>query len=133
MVHLAWEAGEHATVWEDGLIAAADHLIEKQFRADNVWYRPNPAKVQGAYRMGLVDNHCRIDNNQHAVVGLHRALEASRRRDGVEMPTDQVLPEPPSAGEIRDCRQRFGDPVAPADEAGADPGTAAESSGGDGE
>jgi hypothetical protein len=80
VVHLAWEAGEDATVWEDGLIAAADHLIEKQYRADNVWYLPNPAKVQGAYPMGIVDNHIRIDNNQHALVGMLGALESLRRR-----------------------------------------------------
>ncbi len=80
VVHLAWEAGEDATVWEDSLIAAADHLIEKQYRPDNVWYLPNPAKVQGAYPMGIVDNHIRIDNNQHALVGMLGALESLRRR-----------------------------------------------------
>ena len=80
VVHLAWEAGQDATVWEDGLIAAADHLIEKQYRPDNVWYLPNPDKVQGAYPMGIVDNHVRIDNNQHALVGMLGALETLRRR-----------------------------------------------------
>ena len=80
VVHLAWEAGQDATVWEDGLIAASDHLIEKQFRPDNVWFLPNPDKVQGAYPMGIVDNHLRIDNNQHALVGMVGALESLRRR-----------------------------------------------------
>ena len=80
VVHLAWEAGVDATVWEDSLIAATDHLIEKQYRADNVWYLPDPERVQGAYPMGIVDNHVRIDNNQHAVVGMVGALETLRRR-----------------------------------------------------
>ena len=132
VMHTAWAMGVDATVYEDALLRAAEHLLENQWRPENSYYLPNPDKARGAIRMGLVDNHCRIDNNQHAVVGLHRALEASRRRDGVEMPTDQVLPEPPSAEEIRACKQRFGDPAAPVDGAEVDPDTAAEASGGTG-
>ena len=132
VMHTAWAMGVDATVYEDALLRAAEHLLENQWRPENSYYLPNPDKARGAIRMGLVDNHCRIDNNQHAVVGLHRALEASRRRDGVEMPTDQVLPEPPPAEEIRACKQRFGDPVAPVDGAEVDPDTAAEASGGTG-
>lgn len=80
VVHLAWEYGEDATVWEDSLLAGTDHLIEKQYRPDNVWYLPDPDRVQGAYPMGIVDNHMRIDNNQHALVGMLGALETLRRR-----------------------------------------------------
>jgi len=82
VVHLAWEDGRDATVWEDLLLGGADHLIEKQFRPDNVWYVPVPDKVLGAYPMGIVDNHIRIDNNQHALVGMLGALEVLRHRAG---------------------------------------------------
>lgn len=80
VVHLAWEAGEDATAWEEVLIRGADHLIEKQYRPENVWWIPYPDKVMGAYPMGIVDNHIRIDNNQHALVGMLGALEVLRRR-----------------------------------------------------
>jgi hypothetical protein len=33
--------------------------------------------------MVIVDNHIRIDNNQHALVGIAGALEAIRKRAGV--------------------------------------------------
>ena len=82
VVHLAWEAGEDATAWEEVLIRGADHLIEKQYRPENVWWVPYPDKVMGAYPMGIVDNHVRIDNNQHALVGMLGALEVLRRRAG---------------------------------------------------
>jgi hypothetical protein len=32
--------------------------------------------------MGIVDNHLRIDNNQHALVGMLGALEVLRDRAG---------------------------------------------------
>jgi hypothetical protein len=32
--------------------------------------------------MGIIDNHIRIDNNQHAVVALANALDAVRRSAG---------------------------------------------------
>jgi hypothetical protein len=31
--------------------------------------------------MGIVDNHCRIDNNQHALVGMAGAIEVARKRE----------------------------------------------------
>ncbi len=121
VMHTAWALEVDATRYEDALIRAAEHLLENQWRPENSYYLPNPDKARGAIRMGLVDNHCRIDNNQHAVVGLYRALEASRRRDGVPMPTDVVTPPPPDEAEIRAAKIRFGDPVPPLDEAGEVP------------
>lgn len=82
VVHLAWDAGEDATAWEQAILDGADHLIEKQYRPENSWYLPNPDKALGAYPMGIVDNHLRIDNNQHALVGMVGALEVLRRRAG---------------------------------------------------
>jgi hypothetical protein len=111
VVHTAWKIGADPTVYEDALLRAADHLLENQWRPQNSWFLPNPDKARGAIRMGLVDNHCRIDNNQHAVVGLHRALEVARKREGVPMPTDEVLPPPPTEDEQRACRARFGEPA----------------------
>jgi hypothetical protein len=66
----------------DGLLDGARHLIEQQFTEANSFFVPEAWDVDGAIRMGLVDNHCRIDNNQHAVVGLLAALEAMDLRDG---------------------------------------------------
>ncbi|MCO4772770.1 MAG: hypothetical protein KDA24_22250 [Deltaproteobacteria bacterium] len=80
VVHLAWEDGQDAKLWEDLLLMGADHLIEKQYRPENMWYVPHPDKVIGAYPMGVVDNHLRIDNNQHALVGMLGALEVLRHR-----------------------------------------------------
>jgi hypothetical protein len=65
-----------------GLIDGARHLLEQQFVPANSFFVPAGFDVHGAIRMGLVDNHCRIDNNQHAVVGLLAALEAMDLRDG---------------------------------------------------
>ncbi len=132
VMHTAWAKGVDATAYEDALLRAAEHLLENQWRPENSYYLPNPDKAQGAIRMGLVDNHCRIDNNQHAVVGLHRALEAQRKRDGVEMPTDEVLPDPPGDEEIRACRLRFGDEVEPLPEEPPEGAPAAADRGGEG-
>ena len=111
VVHTAWKMGENPTTYEEALLRAAKHLLENQWRPENSWFLPNPAKARGAIRMGLVDNHCRIDNNQHAVVGLHRALEVARKREGTPMPTDVVIPDPPTPEEIMASKIRFGDPV----------------------
>ena len=121
VMHTAWALDVDASRYEEALIRAAEHLLENQWRPENSYFLPNPDKARGAIRMGLVDNHCRIDNNQHAVVGLFRALEASRKRDGVPMPTDIVTPSMPTEEEIRGARIRFGDPVAPLDPAAGEP------------
>jgi len=80
-VHMAWERGDDATVYEDSLLAASRHMIEQQFSERNAYWLPNLSRADGAYRMGQVDNHCRIDNNQHMLVGMVGALEVKRRRD----------------------------------------------------
>jgi hypothetical protein len=81
IVHMAWERGDDATIYEDSLLAASRHMIEQQFSERNGYWLPNLARADGAYRMGQVDNHCRIDNNQHMLVGMAGALEVRRRRD----------------------------------------------------
>jgi len=80
VVNLGWERGDDMTVHEDALLAAARHLDEQQFSERNSYWLPNPEEAYGAYPMGLVDNHCRIDNNQHALVGMVGALHVARRR-----------------------------------------------------
>jgi AMMECR1 domain-containing protein len=82
IVHMAWERGDDATIYEDSLLAAARHMIEQQFSVRNSYWLPNLKRADGAYRMGQVDNHCRIDNNQHMLVGMAGALEVRRKRDG---------------------------------------------------
>ena len=111
VVHTAWKMDVDPTTYEEALLRAAKHLLEHQWRPENSWFLPNPDKARGAIRMGMVDNHCRIDNNQHAVVGLHRALEVARKREGTPMTGEVVLPDLPDAVEIRACKIRFGDPV----------------------
>ncbi len=108
VVHIAWRKGVDATVYEDALIGGAEHLLENTFGPANSFYLPRPDKARGAVRMGLVDNHCRIDNNQHALVGFHRALEAQRRREGKPLAGELALPAVPTPEEQARCRARFG-------------------------
>ena len=68
--------GQDTAEFEDALINGAHHLIEQQFTRDNTHFVPEGFDVDGAIRMGLIDNHCRIDNNQHALVALIAAIEA---------------------------------------------------------
>lgn len=68
--------GDDPTEFEDALILGAHHLLEQQFTERNSHFVPEGWDVQGGIRMGLVDNHLRIDNNQHALVGLFAALYA---------------------------------------------------------
>ncbi len=72
--------GEDPCDFENGLIDGARHLLEQQFIPENAYFVPASYDVLGGIRMGLVDNHLRIDNNQHALVGLLRALEAMDKR-----------------------------------------------------
>lgn len=82
VMHLAWERGDDAALYEDTLVRAARHLMEQQYTERNSYWVPDLARVHGAYPMGVVDNHIRIDNNQHALVGITGALEAVRHRAG---------------------------------------------------
>jgi len=43
------------------------------------YFIPKGMDVRGGIRMGLVDNHLRIDNNQHGMIALMRAIEAYDR------------------------------------------------------
>jgi hypothetical protein len=75
----AWRLGIDARRYEQSLIEAARHIVEQTWHDDNSYFLPNPTRARGAVRMGIVDNACRIDNNQHALVGLEYALQAARR------------------------------------------------------
>ncbi len=79
-VELAWRRGDPSAHWERSLIDGARHLMEQMYTPDNSFYFPDPNEGLGAIRMGIIDNHIRIDNNQHGVVGLHNALDAMRRK-----------------------------------------------------
>jgi hypothetical protein len=72
--------GEDPTDFEEALIEGARHLMEQQFVPENSHFVPAGMDVLGAIRMGLVDNHCRIDNNQHGLVAMLHAFEANNHR-----------------------------------------------------
>ena len=80
IARIAWRHGDPSWIWERSLLEGARHLAEQQFTPDNSFFFPRPEEVLGAIRMGIVDNHCRIDNNQHAIVALGNALTALRHR-----------------------------------------------------
>jgi hypothetical protein len=82
VTNLAWERGDDATVYEEALLGAARHLMEQQYTDRNGYWIPDLPHVHGAYPMGVIDNHVRIDNNQHALVGMVGALHVLRRRAG---------------------------------------------------
>jgi hypothetical protein len=95
VVELAWEKGDSATDWEESLVLAARHMIENQWHERNAYWMANLQKAHGAYRMGVADNHCRIDNNQHGLVGLVGTLEVLRRRGEAASPAG-AAPAPAS-------------------------------------
>jgi hypothetical protein len=68
--------GEDTSALRTGLVEGARHLVEQQFIPANSFFVPGTFDLEGAIRMGLVDNHCRIDNNQHGLVALLAALRA---------------------------------------------------------
>jgi hypothetical protein len=84
VARIAWRRGDPSDAWERSLLEGARHLLEQMYGPDNSFFLPDPQEVAGAIRMGIVDNHCRIDNNQHGIVGLDNALAALRRRSGRE-------------------------------------------------
>jgi hypothetical protein len=75
-VRAARFAGEDPARLQRALIEGARHLLEQQFVPANSYFIPDGFDLEGAIRMGLVDNHCRIDNNQHALIALLNALRA---------------------------------------------------------
>lgn len=80
VARIAWRRGDPAAHWEQSLLDGGRHLLEQMYTPDNSFYFADPAEGLGALRMGIVDGHCRIDNNQHGVVGLGNALDAIRHR-----------------------------------------------------
>ena len=80
MARIAWRHGDPSEHWERSLIEGARHLMEQQYVSDNSFFLPDPGEVRGAIRMGIVDMHIRIDNNQHGVVALGAALAAMREQ-----------------------------------------------------
>jgi hypothetical protein len=83
VVRVAWEMGVDGTIFEDAVLQATRHMSEQIFRPDTVFWMANSPRALGALRMGIVDNHCRIDNNQHALVGIAGALEVQRKREAI--------------------------------------------------
>jgi len=81
VVRVAWEYGADPTIFEDAVLQATRHMSEQIFKPDTSFWMANPSRAMGALRMGIVDNHCRIDNNQHALVGIAGALEVARKRE----------------------------------------------------
>jgi hypothetical protein len=71
--------GADPAPFERALVEGARHLAEQQFVAENSFFVPADMDVRGGIRMGLVDNHLRIDNNQHGMIALMRAIEAYDR------------------------------------------------------
>jgi len=71
--------GADPAPFERALLEGARHLAEQQFVANNSYFVPAGMDVRGGIRMGLVDNHLRIDNNQHGFIALIRAIEAYDR------------------------------------------------------
>jgi hypothetical protein len=82
VARIAWRHGDDAEAMEGCLLEGARHLMEQMYTPDNSFFFPDPSEALGAVRMGIIDNHIRIDNNQHAVVALANALEAVRRSPG---------------------------------------------------
>ncbi len=81
IARIAWRHGDPAEHLEASLLEGARHLMEQMYTPDNSFFFKDPDEVQGAIRMGIIDNHVRIDNNQHGVVALGNALQVLRRRE----------------------------------------------------
>ncbi len=84
IARIAWRRGDPAEQLEASLLEGARHLMEQMYTPDNSFFFPDPTEGLGAIRMGIIDNHIRIDNNQHGVVAFGNALEVLRRREAAE-------------------------------------------------
>jgi hypothetical protein len=82
VLHMGWERGDDVGFIEESLLELSRHLAEQQLGPRNSWWASRPDRVRGAYPMGVVDNHVRIDNNQHVLIGITGALETIRKREG---------------------------------------------------
>jgi len=79
VMRIAWRNGDPSSDWEGSVLSGARHLVEQMWRDDNSFFLSDPQEARGAIRMGIIDTHCRIDNNQHAIVALGNALQIHRR------------------------------------------------------
>ena len=59
------------------LLKAAWFILNQQYRPQNVYHLPDPARALGGIRGGPVDNAIRIDYNQHSIIALAGAMEAA--------------------------------------------------------
>ena len=92
VVRVAWEYGADPVLYEDAVLEATRHMSEQIFRPETSFWMANPSRAMGALRMGIVDNHCRIDNNQHALVGIAGAIEVARKREAARKGGDEPTP-----------------------------------------
>ena len=74
VLRIAQHHNDPVEEWSEAVQAGARHLVEQMWNADNSFFLVDPAEARGAVRMGIIDTHCRIDNNQHAIVALGNAL-----------------------------------------------------------
>jgi hypothetical protein len=81
IARVAWRRGDPSAHFEQALLEGARHLMEQMYTPDNSFFFPNPEEGLGAIRMGIIDNHIRIDNNQHGVVALGNALDVMRHQE----------------------------------------------------
>jgi hypothetical protein len=70
--------GEDTSPFERGIIEGVRFVISQQMTRQLSYFVPDAFDVEGAFRMDPVNNHCRIDNNQHGIVALLAALETLR-------------------------------------------------------
>jgi hypothetical protein len=79
---LAIKAGEakRADFYRSRLLAAARFALEGQYRPDNSFWLPDPARARGGVRQSLVDTTVRIDYVQHCIATWLGAAEILKRR-----------------------------------------------------
>jgi hypothetical protein len=75
VVRAAELLGRDPSDYWSALLEGFRFVIGQQLTADNSYFVPEQFDVTGAIRMSPVDNHCRIDNNQHAIVSLLPVLD----------------------------------------------------------
>ncbi len=76
-IRAADRLGDHSNDLRESLRYGAWHLLNQQLDPTNSFFSSEDLDLDGAVRMSMVDNHCRIDNNQHSIIALLNALELS--------------------------------------------------------
>ncbi|MBW2277512.1 MAG: hypothetical protein JRF63_08475 [Deltaproteobacteria bacterium] len=71
----AKQLGVDVSDLEHGILEGTRFILSQQMTRELSYFVPDEFDVVGAFRMDPVNNHCRIDNNQHAIVALLAALE----------------------------------------------------------